>query len=135
MASIWMNAIAGSAILLSMSTAAPTYAQLAERQFVAGEIIVGYRSQEDRAQALDKLLGLKGKITVHGTKIDDVQIQPVSGSAVKIRIGFPTDVKKLTEKDKSSELRILREIASQIKDSDDRIRYAHPNWVLDNMSL
>jgi len=129
-----VNKFAVIAALLGALLVDHVQGQPAQRSFEPGELIVGFKSQGDREQATEKLSATLDTLTIHGQKVEKVQVQPMSGSAVKLRFSLPEDMKQRVETDPHTELPILEDLAVQIKNSDDRIKYAHPNWILDKMS-
>jgi|ERR1019366_1508989 hypothetical protein len=123
--------IAGLTVLSGLSNYACAQTT---RPFEPGEIIVGYKSSNDRDTALQQFMGAKDSLSVRGQKINTVHVQAMGPLAVKLRINLPADVKMQAATDPTIELAVLRELAAQIMSSDARVKYAHPNWILDKLS-
>src|SRR5262249_31639066 len=52
-------------------------------------------------------------------------------NAVIIKIEYPANMRERLRGDPDAELAVLREIAGQLKASNSKITYAHPNWIRD----
>lgn len=111
---------------LSVSAAA----QNSITAFVPGELIVGYKSQSDRDNAVESLKAGQNNPTVRGQQAESTQIQPVSDTAVKLRFTLPEKVRADAASSPEFQARILREVATQIKADNKNVRYVHPNWIL-----
>jgi subtilisin family serine protease len=98
--------------------------------FEPGTLIIGYKSPGDRQQALQQLNATKDAVSVRGERAESVQFESVGKAALKLRIELPIRMRGQANNDPKVELQILQETAKQIKDSDSRVRYAHPNWIL-----
>ena len=64
--------------------------------FVPGELIVGYKSPEDREDAIREMRQTKEKLRVRGEIPSDMQANKVGESALRVRIDFPNAVKRST---------------------------------------
>jgi hypothetical protein len=122
------------AIALAGAPASVLLAQTSGRSFEPGELIVGYKSPDDREHALRQLNSAVVSLHVRGEPVENLQVQPVGLSAVKLRFNLPDKVQATTAKDSGTELQVLQDLAAQIKNDDDRVKYAHPNWILDQLS-
>jgi hypothetical protein len=123
-----------SAGLLGITLAGRGYAQAPEMSFEPGEIIIGYKSQADRELAIQKLTATKDSLSIRGKKVAKVRIQREGISAIKLQIDLPADLRGQANSDPEAELRMLYELASQIKNGDDRVKYIHPNWIVKGQS-
>jgi subtilisin family serine protease len=117
-------------ILLASGLAAGAEAQTSAPPFESGEMIVGYYTQVGREQAAQELRASQDSLRVRGEKAENLQIQPVGNAALKLRIALPTGIRAQATKDPALELQALQEMAKDIRASDNRIKYAHPNWIL-----
>lgn len=97
--------------------------------FVPGELIIGYKSQGDREQAIQELNLVKDQLKQRGDNNDEMQFEAVGDSALKLRIESPAKTRG-SASDQALELKGLRDTAKNIKETDSRVRYAHPNWIL-----
>src|SRR5215471_731567 len=105
-------------------------AQTRTPAFAPGELIVGYGSQNDRDQALKELNSSKDNVSVRGERAGNVEYQAVGGRSLKLRMDLPVRMRGQTDQQPGLELQVLQETAAQLKASDKRIKYAHPNWIL-----
>ena len=94
------------------------------------EILVGYNSEQDRRDAEKELAGAKDKLKVRGQSLESLQVQAIGEKILKLRIGLPAALKAEIARTPSAETSILQGLADQLKQSDKRIAYAHPNWVM-----
>lgn len=124
-AAIILSCLAGA--LLGHAVLDAAIAQAQQKQFVPGEIIVGYKSERDRTQAARELS--RGVGAVRGRGISGVQVEAVGDTTVKLRIEVPATITRGTP-GSADELSMLEDLAQQIKESDNRVRYAHPNWAM-----
>src|ERR1700730_242003 len=97
--------------------------------FVPGELIIGYKSSDDRDQAVREKTATQKKMRVRGASRTELEIQKVGESAVKVRIKFPKSVQENTRAGSPSELSLLQEIAKQLKEKDPRIDSVQLNWI------
>ena len=97
------------------------------------EILIGYNSEQDRREGEKQLAGAKDKLKVRGQNLESLQLQAISDKALKLRIGLPQGVKAEIARTPSLQAAVLKELADQLKQTDSRIVYAHPNWVLGGM--
>jgi subtilisin family serine protease len=100
------------------------------RAFEPNELIVGYRTQEDRGKAVSDLSSVRDGLKVRGQAAESVEAQPTGRTAVRLHLSFPLEIQAQSVSDPNAELQILQEVASQIKARDDRVEYVHPNWIL-----
>ena len=98
--------------------------------FEPGTLIIGYKSQADRQQAEQEFKAAKDAVNVRGERAENVQFEPVGNSALKLRLELPVRMRGRANDDPKVELQLLQETAKQIKESDNRVKYAHPNWIL-----
>jgi subtilisin family serine protease len=110
------------------------HAQTATQPFVPGEIIVGYKSAKDRDTALKEMTaGANGRtrgLRGGGEPLASVRGEAVGEMAVKLRVQFSPSVRQATQRSPADELKALQEVARQVKESDSRVKYSHPNWIL-----
>jgi serine protease len=98
--------------------------------FVPGELIIGYKSPQDREDAIREMRQTKEKLRVRGEIPNDMQTNKVGETALRVRIDFPNAIKRSTRDSPTSELLLLQETAKQLKENDPRVKYAHPNWIM-----
>jgi serine protease len=89
-----------------------------QHDFVPGELLVGYNSEQDREVAAAEL-------RVRGAQGNSVTVEKIGPNVLKIRIELPRGAA-------GSQLGILENLATALKESDSRIKYAHPNWIMKN---
>jgi serine protease len=99
------------------------------QQFVPGELIVGYKTPQDREDAIRDMRDKKEKMRVRGEIPSDVQVRKVGESSLAVHIDYPT-INRNTRDNPASEYTLLEEVAKQLKDNDSRVKYAHPNWIM-----
>jgi hypothetical protein len=116
-----------------LAALAVTASSLTGAQETTQEILVGYNSEQDRREGEKQLAGVKDKLKVRGQSLESLQLQAISDKALKLRIGLPQGVKAEISRTPSVEAAVLKELADQLKKTDSRIVYAHPNWVLGAM--
>jgi subtilisin family serine protease len=97
--------------------------------FEPGTLIIGYKSQADRQQAEQDLRATKDSVSVRGERAENIQFESVGNSALKLRLDTPVRLRGRAVDDPQAELQILQETARQIKEKDNRVQYAHPNWI------
>jgi hypothetical protein len=115
-----------AAVVLALSSPAGA-------QESTSEILIGYNTEQDRRDAEKELAGAKDKLKVRGQSLESLQVQQVSDKALKLQIGLPQAVKAEIAKTPAAQTAILQGLADQLKRSDKRIAYAHPNWVMTGM--
>jgi hypothetical protein len=99
-------------------------------QETTDEILVGYNSEQDRRDAEKDFAGAKDKLKVRGQSLESLQVQAISDKALKLKVGLPAAVKAEIARTPSAEASILQGLAEQLKQGDNRVAYAHPNWVM-----
>jgi serine protease len=105
-------------------------AQEPER-FAPGELLIGYETESARDEAVQRFAKHKSTLRLaDGAKARLLDVAPLSGSALKLRFELPRSLRVLARKDPSSELRILQDAAAKMRDGDNNIAYAHPNWII-----
>jgi subtilisin family serine protease len=101
-------------------------------RFAPGDIIIGYRSTQDREDAVKEINAAKDSFTVRGDeKADGLVASPMGSTGIKLHIEMPVTVRGDASKDPNAERKVLEDLATKIKESDARVKYAHPNWILD----
>ncbi len=117
------------AFLLMEPHAIPAHAQSAKAQqdFVPGELIVGYKSEQDRNSALSDIQSEKGKL--RGPGGGGVQAEEIGETTLKITFDFSGTTRGPNE-NSPSDLALLQGIAKSLRESDNRVKYAHPNWIM-----
>jgi subtilisin family serine protease len=118
------------AALLAPALADPASAQSPTATFASGELLIGYQSQNDRDAALQELNKAKDAVSVRGERAASVEYKAVGGTTLKLHIDLPVRMRGRADQDAALELQVLKETAAQLKASDKRIKYAHPNWIL-----
>ena len=111
--------------------AGPSAAQTTNpRQFVPGELLIGFKSASAKDAAVEELAKAEregGMRTRSGGQSDTVKIEPLSDRAIMLKLDFVT--KKRSKPSQKEELDFLLEKAEEFKESDDGVRYVHPNWI------
>src|SRR5215475_11899399 len=118
------------AVLLTPALAERASAQSPTATFASGELLIGYQSQNDRDAALQELNKAKDAVSVRGERAANVEYRAVGGTSLKLHIDLPVRMRGRADQDSALELQVLKETAAQLKASDKRIKYAHPNWIL-----
>ena len=112
--------------------AAPSAAQTPNtRQFAPGELLIGFKSASAKDAAVEELAKAEregGMRTRSGGQSDTVKIEPLGDRAIMLKLDFVT--KKRSKPSQKEELDLLLEKANELKESDDGIQYAHPNWIM-----
>ncbi|WP_262048178.1 S8 family serine peptidase [Bradyrhizobium sp. Bra78] len=116
--------------MVGVIIASGTIAQTTLPEFEHGELIIGYTSGASREKAVQELNEAARRLKVRGDDVEDMRLQKIGTSALKVKIKLPTSVRGDAAKDSAFELQLLRETADNIKRSDGRVLYAHPNWIL-----
>src|SRR5262245_19604379 len=98
--------------------------------FVPGELIIGYQSESDRQAALGELKAMKNFNLPGDEKAKNLAVEPIEGAAVKLRLELPAAMQAQASANPDVEREVLEALASNIKQSDARVKYAHPNWIL-----
>jgi subtilisin family serine protease len=100
------------------------------RNFVPGELLVGYTTEADRDDAAQALSARKRSFVLPGGgKAKDLTIEPLGGAALLVRIELPRS-RKVAKRDPAAELKLLEQTAANLRQADARITYAHPNWII-----
>lgn len=105
------------------------YAQSAKasQNFVPGELIVGYKSEQDRDSALNDIRSGEGKL--RGPDGSGVQAEELGETGLKLSFDF-SGITRGPNENSPSDLALLQGIAKSLRESDNRVKYAHPNWIL-----
>jgi len=98
---------------------------------VPGQLLIGFESSADREALLNQLDQTKEGIRANGERPSDVVVERRGENAVIIKIEYPANMRERLRGDPDAELAVLREIAGQLKASNSKITYAHPNWIRD----
>lgn len=100
-------------------------------EFQPGELIVGYRSAEQRDEAIGLLKGKASSFQLmNGESAEQVDLQKHGSSEIRLKVTLPPGVQALAASDKNAERKILEELSSKIRADDPNVEYAHPNWIL-----
>jgi subtilisin family serine protease len=119
--------VAGAVALIASQH---TFAQDPQyRPHVPGELLVGFQTDQDREQLIDKLEETKGRLRARGEPPAAITVERISGSALSLRIEFPDRIRSRLDGNPEEELALLLDLARQLKANDSKIRYAHPNWI------
>lgn len=102
---------------------------VAQQQFVPGELIVGYKSAQDRKSALKDIEASKGSLRGLNNG-GGVQAQEIGGTALKLRFNFSEETARSIQGNRASELSLLKDWAKSLREGDGRVKYAHPNWIM-----
>jgi serine protease len=100
------------------------------QRFVPGELIIGYNSSQERDDAIRNINEKKDTFRVRGANPVNTQVKKVGENGLVLRLDFPEAVKRGTRSNPVSEYSLLEEAAKQLKESDPRVKYAHPNWIM-----
>jgi serine protease len=98
--------------------------------FVPGELIVGYKSPEARASAVRELgqLEAQGGIRRGDAASTEIEVEPIDDTTVRLKFNFVHHRGgPLTEAGKR---KALEETAELLREADETIEYAHPNWIM-----
>ena len=120
-------------VLVGCMLAGSICAQAADApKFEAGEIIIGYKSAQDREAAVKEIDAVKDNFTVRGDeRAEGLATSPVGTTALKLHIQMPATVRGEAANDPNVERKVLEDLSAKIKETDPRVKYAHPNWILD----
>jgi hypothetical protein len=72
------------------------------------------KSQSDREQAAQELIAARDTFRVRGHEAEDVQIQAVGNTALKLRIGLPPTARAQAAKDPALDLQVLLMFPGQL---------------------
>jgi serine protease len=103
--------------------------QPGQRDYVPGELIVGFKSTDDLDKAANALKEAErsGGISTRGASSSSVRIERLSETTAKLSLDFRTRAnRKLSG---TGELDALQEYARQLSGRPD-VEYAHPNWIM-----
>ena len=100
------------------------------QQFVPGELIIGYRSPEERDDAIRNIDQTKSMLRIRGVNPVGTQVKKVGDAGVVLHIDFPESLKRSTQSIPGSDYSLLEEAAKQLKEKDSKVKYAHPNWIM-----
>jgi len=119
------------AALLAVTSAERVLAQAPEGAppFVPGELLIGFASGADREALVNQLDATRERLRAGGEAPAGLSVVRRSGSALKLRIEFPENIKVRLRSNPDAELDLLQEVARQLKASNPNVRYAHPNWI------
>jgi serine protease len=94
-------------------------------EFVPGELIVGFRSEQGADEGFKELKALEGGAKTRG--IDSAKVERLDERSVALKFDFRTsDGVKLRGEET---LGPLEKFAKELRD-DPRVEYAHPNWIM-----
>jgi subtilisin family serine protease len=107
--------------------------QVTAPDFVPGELLVGFKSEAARESAIQDLKqtaqaeGFRGGDDATSSTVD---VEPLDATSVRLRFNFVVTRGGAEQKPtKAEERRILEETAENLRNEDDRVEYAHPNWI------
>jgi serine protease len=101
-----------------------------EPQFVPGELIVGYKSEQDRAAAMKEINGTREGVRSL-RRPGSVEATEAGSTSLKLHFTFPESTTRgLRSGSGGSELAALQDLAKNLRESDSRVQYAHPNWIM-----
>jgi subtilisin family serine protease len=101
-------------------------AQSREPAFVPGELLVGYDSQAERNKAVQEFNRASDSVRVRGNAAGGLEVQSIGNTSLKLRIDLPNAVRGRS----ADALEVLKEIATDLKNRDKGVKYAHPNWIV-----
>jgi subtilisin family serine protease len=104
-----------------------------QMDFVPGELIVGYYTDQDVQDAKQKIANAADDVRVRGNRPAGIRVEEHGGASLVLHIEFPDSLRQATRGDPASELALLQELAQQIKQNDSRVKYAQPNYILQNV--
>ena len=101
-----------------------------QSDFVPGELIVGYKSPEAKAAAVPdfKQLETQGGIRRSDATSTKIKVEPIDNTTVRLKFNFVD--KRGKPPTEAAERKILEETAKALREEDETIEYAHPNWIL-----
>ena len=80
------------------------------RNFVPGELLVGYTTEADRDDAAQALSARKRSFALPGgDKAKDLTVEPLSGAALLVRIELPRSLREVAKRDPAAELKLLEQ--------------------------
>ena len=97
------------------------------RQFVPGEIIIGFKSEKAAEEVLKELQGVEssGGVRTRGiARSSSVKVERLDGKSARITFQFGTGGARSV-----AALRPLEDYAEGLRE-DPRVEYAHPNWIM-----
>ena len=103
--------------------------QAPSKDFVPGQLIVGFKSPQDLDKAVGELKQAEqsGGLAARGARSSSVGVERLSERSAKVSIDFRSrSGAKLAE---GAELEALEEYARLLA-QDPKVEYAHPNWIL-----
>lgn len=107
-----------------------TNAQPDVQRVEPGVVIIGYVSEDARQAASKELKAASHQFMIqNGSVADSLDIELLSGTALKLKIGYPATMLAQTQSDPNAEVEVLVAVSERLKSTDNRIRYAHPNWI------
>jgi subtilisin family serine protease len=103
--------------------------QSPSRDFVPGEIIVGFKSPDDAASAIKDLQAAQGSGEVQtrgGAQSSIVKVERLDATSARVTFDFRKGGAELRG---TATLPSLEETAELYRE-DPRVKYAHPNWIM-----
>jgi subtilisin family serine protease len=99
------------------------------REFVPGQLIVGFKSPQDLNTAVEdfKQAERSGGLSARAARSSSVDVERLSERSAKINFDFRT--RSGTRLAEGAELEALEDYARQLA-QDPKVEYAHPNWIL-----
>ena len=114
-------------LLIDPLPAAHAQSPSAPQSFVPAELIVGYKSEQDRNGALNEIRSDEGKL--RGPGGTGVQAEEFGQTGLKLSFDL-SGITRGPNANSPSDLALLQGIATSLRESDNRVKYAHPNWIL-----
>ncbi|MEJ2228671.1 MAG: S8 family peptidase [Alphaproteobacteria bacterium] len=107
----------------------PSFAEENTPDFVPGELIIGFKSEKARQDALQELQTKEesGGFTTRGGGSKSITAKPIGNKEIKLKLNILTT--RGIKPQKQEELTILKEMSEDIRKSDSTVEYAHPNWI------
>jgi subtilisin family serine protease len=100
------------------------------REFVPGQLIVGFKSPQALDRAVDELKQAEqsGGLAARGARSSSVGIERLSDKSAKVNFDFRS--RSGTKLAEGAELEALEDYAKALTQQNPNVEYAHPNWVL-----
>jgi serine protease len=114
---------------LTLAGAGRALAQDAE-EFVPGELLVGLDSELDRDTLIGQLERTRSNLRAGGEAPAALIPERNGEATLKLKVEFQTATQSRLRTNPSAELQLLEQVADQIKTSNPKVQYAHPNWIV-----
>lgn len=119
-----------AAAMLSDAATAQESRKEEAQKFVAGELIVGYATPQDREQAVRDMLTSGARLYARGLDLPAQQARAIGAQAALIQVRIPSPQRSGDAGSSAASLSALRAYAAKIRERDSTVKYAHPNWII-----